>query len=453
MPSRPSRSNGALLDPYGIYGTRTANRMRASRRRRQTQNVFVALAVAGLAAGAFAFSKWQRVETRYADSVVKTRMRVSVSPVWAQAPSSKSGALLIAGEEGRMLRVDPLQPSTPGTVLLEVDFPLRAPLVWGSNAFVPSESGVLSAIAWGERRLLWRVRFDDSLTAQPTAFALGQQGASRKQLVVAGSDAGLLMALDATNGKMQWRTRLPAPIGKGLSSVEANGRARILVPLLGSAAMRGGLWCLDGATGKVLWRFPKDGRSEAIQLATPVADLAGNRVYAANDLGAVVALNLSTGTYNPKQRMGWKSFVSPIHERDAKKVVSLRATPALLKTAASNSGEPGTAPGRPGGALVVGGNDGGVRCLAVDDGSVLWRFDAEYPVVSLSPMSLGGGREAVLVSTRSPHLLLLDASRGKALQRFSSGGANFVGATTSGTKVFAVTSDGDVHQFALESDA
>src|SRR5690349_9492788 len=100
-----SRSSGALLDPYGIYGTRTATRLRDSRRRRQSQSIFLLLALIVAAAVAVAAVKTRRIATTRATSEQQLVMPVMVAPVWIEPSSKTPGALLIAGEDGRLIKV------------------------------------------------------------------------------------------------------------------------------------------------------------------------------------------------------------------------------------------------------------------------------------------------------------------------------------------------------------
>lgn len=446
MPSRPTQSP---LDPYGIYGTRTANRLRASRRRRKTQKFLLAVGFLAVAVLAVLFAQWRREDSHFALAGFETGVHVNSAPILVRLPAG-GDSLLIAGREGKMLRfdVDANNPNPQKQVLLQADFPLHTPLARGDKVFVPCEDGVLTALSWQSGKQLWRRRFDDSLSAQPTAFDLWQEAEKRKAIVVAGSDSGLVMAIEIGSGKILWRVRLPAPVGNGLSSVESNGRARVLVPLLGGSAMRGGVWCLDGATGKILWRFPAAGREEAVQFAAPVPDLAGNRVFFANDLGAIFALSLTEGKYDSQQSLGWKTVLQPQEHKDETQMVVLRATP-LLMDSTSNFNEQFDIESRPKNTLVVGGNDGIVRYLSTRDGIVRWQFATQRPILALLQIRISNGQNLILVVNRSPEFLLLDAKTGKAVQRFSSAGENFAGVTVSGPQIFAVTESGTVHQFTL----
>jgi len=447
-PNRPTsrdRPSGAALDPYGIYGARTATRLRDSQRRRRSQNLLAFFILAAICAGLIVAWKTRRINTQTAQSQRALRLPVSAAPIWIAPSAGAPGVLLIAGEDGRLIKTGAFSQNASAenpvekTVLLETDFPLRAPLIFGETAFVPCEDGVLYAVSWRERKLIWRQRFDASLSSQPTLITV-----NKKPVIVAGSDAGLVLALDAASGRVLWRARLPAPIGNGLTSVEsqtnASGQkspARVLVPLLGGAAMRGGLWCLDGTRGKVLWRFPKDGRIEATQVSAAAAN--AGKVYGANDAGAVYSLDLQTGNYNSKTQTGWKTFVRPLKDGDQNQATLLRAAPLFIAASATSQNA----------RLILGGNDGGVRGINANDGKLLWQANVGAPVSSLTLLAFADGRAAILVCNRSGELVLVNSENGAILKNYSSRGDFFVGAAVAVGEIYGLTNKGTVLRFDL----
>jgi outer membrane protein assembly factor BamB len=458
-----------LIDPYGIYGTRTANRMRAARRRRQTQNIILFLLLLGVAAAVVAFGRLRNLRAIKSSAELDLLTPIVSPPV--RAVDSKSGdeALLLATTGGSLLRLDKnWDANTEPVSLLQTEFAVRVPLVSGDKAFVPSESGWLLAVNWRSGKVLWRCDLQAPLatrpilvkliTAQPQAqnipapttpprpvAAVVRTPASsplpqpptprERQAVIVSAGEGLTVALDATNGKPLWKTRLPSPPGDALAAVDSV-TPRVLVPLLGSANMRGGVWCLDAGSGKVLWKFPSNAQQEAVQIAPPVVDGAAHRVFFANDLGAIFSLDAASGKYDPGRKTGWKQ--QAVSRSEASPAISFRAAPLLFF---------GDEPASQSTRLVVGASDGGVRCYNSNDGTLLWKANAGAPVAALHK-TRRDGRDVVLVVTRSSLLILLDAGTGKILRRFRAGG-DVAGAIIVDDEVVAVSTTGTVERFEL----
>lgn len=445
MLSRPRAS----LDPYGIYGTRAVRRFYRRQRRRKAQYLLLGIALVALLCTALVFQRWRYQESLFAENIYQTNSIITSAPIWSGDSLSK---LYVTTYNGRLLQVDNLEAEgiapesqTRRSTLLETDFPLHAPLAAQGKLFVPGENGMLTALEQESGKVLWQANFRESLTARPVLFHLKRAGQTElTPVVVAGGDGGLLMAIDALTGQPLWRTRLPGPVGNGLSAVESNGRARIFVPLLGSSIAQGGIWCLDGASSQVLWRAPQDEAETAFQFSPPVPDLSGNRVYAANDLGAIIALNLTTGKSNPKESVGWKTVPEPLKREDASQRVLWRAAPLLLQPSDLNNNSQ-TAQA----LLIVGGNDGSVRCISARDGIVRWQFATQAPVMSLLIVRVSEGKNGVLAVSRDRRFYLLDPRNGQVIQRFASRQEPFVGAAVTEKQIFAATENGEIHRFSL----
>lgn len=442
----------ASLDPYGIYGTRAARRFYRRKRRRKAQYLLLGIILILLLVALPTFWKWREQEAVSPEKTYSINSRVSAAPVWSVGPAPK---LFVATHEGRLLQIENFEAEGLApesrirkSTLLETDFPLHEPLTVQGKLFVPGEDGVLTALDINSGKVLWRADFVEPLSARPVLFHLRRAGQTELQpVVVAGGDGGLLMALDADTGQPLWRTRLPAPVGNGLAAVESDGRARIFVPLLGSRLFPGGVWCLDGASSKVLWRTPEDDESEAaFQFSPPVPDLAGNRVYVANDLGAVLALNLTTGKSDPQRSIGWRTVPEPLKRKEAAQQILWRAMPLLIQPTDLKNSSQSAQP-----LLFVGGSDGGVRCISARDGIVRWRFAARAPIVSLLAARVSEGEYGVLVVSRDRRLHLLNARNGRVVQRFASRQERFVGAAVTEKQIFAATENGTIHRFALSN--
>lgn len=486
MPSRPSsrssqRSSSAraapLLDPHGIYGTRTANRLRSSRQRRQMQNFVVLVALFAIGAGVVSWVKLRRVAAIKPDAELELMSPCAASPVWASDDKSKTTTILIPSADGRLLLLPPnFNSQTKPQVALDTAFALHEPLVKNQIAFVPSEDGILYALDWRAKKNIWRADFHAPLCARPALLRLAPpkpaapaastsstttavDGASTlllappaaapvidppapREIIVAGADNGLIMALDAKSGKTVWKTLVPSPVGEAI--IALRNSSRILVPLLGGATMRGGLWCLDGATGRVLWRFPKSGREEAIQSAAPVVDEKAERVFFGNETGALFCLDLKTGVYDAKKKIGWKNFAIPIL-KNSEAAISWRAAPLLIFGSEREGASTRPVDSR----LVAGASDGVVRCYGSKGGELLWQFNAGAPIETLQ--KIGRGDEAenqMLIATQSGTLFLLEARTG-ALLKTLTGAPNLCGALAAGDGVLSMGADGRVQRFVL----
>ena len=343
---RPEDLHGPAYDPFGIYGTRSAQRLRAARAKRIVQKFAVlAIVVTLVATGAgLVFSP--------PVSLIKGE-RLGMASVPSAVPvaaNDKDGTVLLSpGEGGELLRFD----LKKGTAIscLNTDFPLRAsPLILGNVAFVPSENGVLTALDWRRGKVLWQRPTGAPLTARPTmiqwqttvqrivapaspastesvdtsekvAAPQTESVTKTQKLIVIGNDAGTVAGLSAGNGKVIWSRRTGAPVGNGVVSLSLPNKApRVLVPLLQGASSPGALWCLEGKTGAVLWKYPADGRTPAPQVAPPAVDKETGHVFCADDTGTLSCLDGKTG------RKIWKKFALPKNPHSNELVSAARRT-------------------------------------------------------------------------------------------------------------------------------
>ena len=467
------RSQGPAYDPFGIYDTRSTQRVVAARRRRLVQQLAVTLALLALATALISLILMPRVRV-----IPGSRLGLTLSPAAPPVTArDESGAvLLVPGEDGVLLRFD-LRKGTTSTCL-DTAFPLRAsPLVQGALAFVPSENGVVTALDWRQGKVAWqrptgaalttRPAFVEWKTSVPQVSAAPLAGTTRespnqkdensdtseasenetstaprpvfvtkiKKMVIVGNDAGLVAALDAGNGKIIWSRRVAAPVGNGIVAVgsdERFGAPRVCVPLLQSAGSAGGLWCLDARSGAVLWKYPGDNRTPSPQLAPPAVDVEGGRVFCGDDSGALACLDLKTG------RKIWKRFVRPRSSPNDEATL-LRGEPLFHRYAF-------------GGLVVVGGNDGLVRGFAADNGALLWEFDAgapvrarPFPLAQNQPNSLP--RELLLIGCDSAFLPVLDPQSGRPICKLRASDVAPFGIVSADDRLCAVTTSGAVEEF------
>ena len=523
------RSSKPLLDPHGIYGTRTSYRLRAAQRRQTVQTLFVLGFLLALAVGLFSWA----------------RRVVPIASDWTQplpaAPSAPSvllggaeSALLVPTRSGSLLSVN--ADSGAGKTLFAAASPLRAePLVTGQTVFVPCEDGTLFAVDRRDGSVQWQHQTRSAMTTRPAlvrvalpvraeppmsaAAAPSNAAASApnspatssasvpapvaasasvaasaasvasptaptqtemRPIVIVGNDSGEIVALEAGSGKLLWRQAARAPVGDGLAvGSEAAGTARVFVPLLGGAGARGGLLCLDARSGHILWGRGRD--LIAAHLAAPVVGAieknGHERVFCGGDDGSVLCLDARSG------RILWKVFAQRLPEKAGTTNAS-RDSAANSETSSAAAGDTplgGAAAGgeaillrgepllktyRWGTQLVLGGNDGAVRCLDARDGRLLWTFDAGA-AVRCRPRSLRLGvagqtvtgslsaprdedaRDLLLVGSDGPAAFALEARSGALVWRFDTQGAASDTPHLHNGRLLVVTRDGDAQSFPL----
>lgn len=295
----------------------------------------------------------------------------------------------------------------------------QPPLCVGSDWFFPATNGTLWRVRSGHTRAVWTGAFPSSPFLVPLGRDLliaggdgalvrlgvsGRKkwsgssgtGSATRPVVIGGrivgaDDAGRLWARDPKNGRIEWRLSAGASVGDGLAATPWG----VVAPLLSGGTGRGGLRCVSAQTGKTLWTFPANLNARAAGTATPRFDVPSGRVFWCNDTGAVVALDARTG------RKIWKSF-APSRGGGSANSVLLRAAPVLA-----------------GGALVVGGGDGGLRAFDSRDGHLLWTTWLGQSLASPLQKARLNGRVVVLAG-QSP-AVAVDAQSGALVQRLGEG--------------------------------
>ncbi len=295
----------------------------------------------------------------------------------------------------------------------------QPPVSVGSDWFFPATNGTLWRVRDGQTKAVWTGAFPSSPLVVPLGrdlliaggdgalVRLGAGGQKRwsgssgtgsttrpvftQNRIVGADDSGRLWARNPQNGSIEWRIAAGASVGDGLAATPWG----IVAPLLSGGTGRGGLRCVSAQTGKTLWTFPANLNARAAGTATPRFDVPSGRVFWCNDTGAVVALDARTG------RKIWKSFAASRGGGSANSVL-LRAAPVLA-----------------GGALIVGGGDGGLRAFDARDGHLLWTRWLGQPLATpLQKARLDG--HVVVVAGQSP-AVVVDAHDGSLVQRLGEG--------------------------------
>lgn len=216
--------------------------------------------------------------------------------------------------------------------------PLRLGLglaVDGDRVYAAGRKGDVAAFALASGHQVWRTR---------TKVALSGAAGFGNGLVVVGSSAGEVIALNAANGAIRWRAHVNGEI---LSAPSVAPRSVVVRTVDGR--LRG----LSLDEGKELWQQEQlVPRLSLRGVAQPT--IAGDLAICGFDNGKVVAVNSSDGT------IAWETPVAPSRGRtELERLVDIDSA---VKVAAQN--------------IFVVGFQGKVAMLALDTGQVWWSRDA-----------------------------------------------------------------------------
>lgn len=415
--SNSSKSH-QILDPYGIYGTRTAHRMRNRQRRRRTQQFMLVLILIGLLALAIFSWRNHQTPTLTGSNSWALHLSPSAAPVW----DDTYNVLLVPTRDGRLLAVWPMSQPARSKVWLKTDFPLRSKPVLGKKYFyVGSENGTLYALERGSGELAWQYHSGAPISTRPQLLG---------NLIFCGNDHGWVSALRAKSGELVWRRKLHSPIGNGMATT-AEPRKMLLVPLVGDVARHGGVWAMDVNNGNVLWKFPTDSSVNAQQMTPPVMASLNHqmRVFCANDTGALLNLNAANGKYGDADG-GWKIYLKHLQKRQSQ--LLLRQPPLIVVEGRRQR-------------LYINGNDDAVRCLDARDGRLLWKWQA--PASSTSPLQWCAG--LLLVPVQGSASYLLNPQTGIVEAQLHSMKDPFVAMTVADDVIWALGAKGTLQRFEV----
>lgn len=417
-PPKDHKHDAALIDPYGIYGTRTAHRLRNRRRRQQAQQVILGLIILGLIAVGIYSWRTRRIPTLKASASWPLLISPSAPPAW----DSQYQNMLIPTKDGQIVAVWPLAHPVHSRILIETDFPIHStPVLDDKYLYTGSESGVLYAMDRATGKLIWQYNSGASISTQPQILG---------NLIFCGNDAGWLFCLRTKNGKLVWKRQLPSAIGNGLATVASPDKL-VLAPLTDGAAQRGGVWALDANNGLIKWKFPVKGITNAQQITPPVtADIAGKtRVFCANDTGALINLNAANGKYGDSDD-GWKVYFQ--HAANPTSQLMLRQPPLP---------EPQPSPTR----LYISGNDDAVRCVDIYNGRILWKWQA--------PAVIDGNiqfvKRQLLVTCRGSVSYLLSSNTGEVDAKLARSSYPFAFMLNVDNNIWALDSNGNLLKYDL----
>ena len=359
--------------------------MRTARKRRQLQSLYFSVAGGGAVVLLATFIGAQLLGLSSPVAPLKTQSLGSL-PFQAQGPAAlaASGPIWVGAQNAALWKI---APDGQATRFFESDFGSQtAPLPFVVNGH--------SRVAWST--LDGKIRVFDArknVNAPLWTRDLGAPISTKMSVVndtlLCATDAGKIAALDAQNGATRWGTALGAPVGEALT-LTTNG---VLVPTLGGARWRGGLVHLNRQNGAILWRFPENSNAHAAGVCAPFFDASANRVFWANDEGAVFALSAQNG------EKIWKTFAVSL---DAKanstgKPVVLRGAPVLLD-----------------GTVFVGGNDGVLRAFDAQNGDLQWSANLGAPITT--PVQSAGDL-AIWARTQTGDAFVIGRASGEILRR------------------------------------
>lgn len=417
--SRSSRTSerNARLDPLGIYGTRSERRRSQLQRRRQWQNSILWL----LGILLVAFGIWWLLQPHPTSLRATWTRELPFRPATAPV-AAPDGRLLFTSQSGGLWA---MKQGGPPTRLFSTAFaPVAAPLVSRSSVFWPGGDGILRSLAFPSGKERWNRALPDTITSRPVSIRL-----ANRQVVVAGDGGGHVAAFDAVSGVPVWSRALGGAVGEAIVALP-DAKPGILVPLLAGARSRGGLVCLDAATGAPRWRFPSDTRSQGGGITAPA--VVDNRIYWCNDEGAVIALE------GVKGQKIWKTFAAPRPGKGGATtdewLVTLRGAPTVDLGSKT---------------LVVGGNDGLLRAFDLDSGKPRWSLDMDGPVHFPAQLVDFENRKAFLASGDSPNIFLLDPATGFVLRRWTTPFDADLGVLIDGTMAFALDAQGHLQGAVL----
>ncbi|NOT09695.1 MAG: PQQ-binding-like beta-propeller repeat protein [Gemmatimonadales bacterium] len=282
-----------------------------------------------------------------------------------------------------------------------LDGPIRgSPTLSGGALYVATTAGTVVALDRATGSSRWRYSAGASVGSTP-AVASG--------LVIVPSGDGRVHALDAATGRLRWRTAAtrahPFPWG------HESGDLYLSSPVIAGGAVYvgngdGGLYRLDLATGRVVWRFD----TEAPVRSSPAY---GNGiVYFGSSDGSVYAVRAASGALLWKFDTEGTALLSQNFGFDRRTVQSSPALDAAT--------------------VYIGARDGYFYAIDRATGKERWRFNHEVSWVNGSPALAGG---LAIVGTSDGHFVQgVDTASGAERWRFMTenivwGSAAVVGAT------------------------
>jgi outer membrane protein assembly factor BamB len=233
--------------------------------------------------------------------------------------------------------------------------------LWVRNPSWSSTAG-LATLDTASGETLW--------TFRPEGDVLNADPALAGDVVLTGSDHGVMYALDPATGARRWHHRAGTPGDRiHLTRVGATVYA---------ASAGGHLHALDAATGRIRWRS----RVSGIVASRPV--VSGGTVYVGNNKGTTYALNAATGTPRwsfqaggDQPAYGWAAAVADglLHTAGADRTLyALDTATGKVRRRLPLGGGRGSGPVAADGTVHVTDNDGTLYVVDAATGTVRSKF-------------------------------------------------------------------------------
>ncbi|MBA2480483.1 MAG: PQQ-binding-like beta-propeller repeat protein [Planctomycetes bacterium] len=237
------------------------------------------------------------------DASIASSPATSAGTVYAVAQQVddryRRSVVALEADSGRVLWRTPLMPGTPGLSLtrqqdLYLGDHLAAPSLMGNDVYVCTDAGSLVALDATSGAIRWIATYPhawlDANESRRAIRQLGNRAASRvivgqKSLYVAPRDCLAVLSVQRSNGDILWQQ----PLSDALALV---GIAPDVAGSDGRLILQGrGLACFDTATGKDLWRWlPRAGGA-----LHGIASLGGGFAYVSSESG-LHRIRLTNGT-------------------------------------------------------------------------------------------------------------------------------------------------------------
>jgi outer membrane protein assembly factor BamB len=324
---------------------------------------------------------------------------------------------LSAADAPGMFRGDPAHRGDyggPGLRKLDLEWRLEtggkvrsSPLVAGDLVLVGSEDGLLYAVDRATGRVMWTYRTGGPVTSSP---------ASAEGVAYLVGGAGHLHALRLDSGILLWTFE----IGPPLSYEQRPGEPRNWDFYLGSPVVHGGtvlfggadgtVYALDAVRGTLRWKRAIGGPVRS----TPA--IGGDTVYVGSMEGELHALRLDTG----EPRWVFDTEGNPYFPRG-----EVQSSPAVAD-----------------GLVFFGARDGFLYAIDAATGAERWRSDHKGSWVITSPAVSGG--LVFAGSSDGEFVHAVDASTGAERWRFDTGARVFSSPAVAGGLVYFGSWNGDL---------